>query len=121
MMKKTMIAGSLFIALLLAGRTAQAQATGQEQDSWNDETGVTGDQSTAWEGNAGVASYNIDDGQTADTQDGAWRNEGGGFEQQTEPINVYSGRQEGNNVIRTIQVPLPDGSGTFSMRTYEPH
>lgn len=40
----------------------------------------------------------------------------------SEPINIYSGKHDGNNVVRTIEVALPEGSPTtgFTYREYQP-
>ena len=39
----------------------------------------------------------------------------------TEVLRIYSGRQDGNNVIRTKEVPLPESSTTATRSDYEPH
>lgn len=39
----------------------------------------------------------------------------------TEVLRIYSGRQDGNNVIRTKEVPLPESSTTATRSEYEPH
>lgn len=39
----------------------------------------------------------------------------------TEVLRIYSGRQDGNNVIRTKEVPLPESSTTATRNEYEPH
>jgi uncharacterized protein YxeA len=39
----------------------------------------------------------------------------------TEKIHIYSGRHDGNNVIRTVEVPLPDNNNNRSSGVYIPH
>jgi len=64
---------------------------------------------------AGSSTYNIAENETpaADPGAAAWRDES-----DTEVLRVYSGAQEGNNVIKTIEVKKaanPQGS------SYTPH
>jgi hypothetical protein len=109
------------LALLLAGPGAFAQTEGEEQfdipDSYMQEQDQVAD-------DPGVSSYNIagEEG-TETTEDGAWKEEGYGYGygQETETINIYSGKHDGNNVVRTVEVKLPDGTGSFSYREYQPH
>jgi hypothetical protein len=115
---KSFMKPALAAALLALAAPAWSQTTQEEQpvavpDSYMEEQGQleSSDQ-------PGVASYNIEGETSTENADGAWREEGAGFEPQTEEIKIYSGKQEGNNVVRTVQVPLPDGSGHFSYREY---
>ena len=110
----------LTAAMALFCLASRAQNTSQEEiaipESYMEEQNIVQDQ------NPGVASYNIDGTETATEMDGsAETGSYSNYEQQTETIHIYSGKQEGNNVVKTVQVPLPDGSGNFSYREYQPH
>jgi hypothetical protein len=64
---------------------------------------------------AGTATYNIDENETqvdpqADPGAAPWHSEG-----DVEILRVYSGSQNGNNLVKTIEVRRnPDASGTRS-------
>ncbi len=55
---------------------------------------------------AGVASYNIDENTGSENSDGAasWRQNTYSTD---EVIHIYSGKQDGNNVIRKVEVNVP--------------
>jgi hypothetical protein len=113
-----------FVAWLAFPGLAAAQS-GYEQEPGTDD-GFYYDESAETQGDAstGVASYNIEDEEAWDENSGDYYSESGSsYAQQTETIRIYSGRHEGNNTVRTIQVALPEGSpsGGFSYREYEPH
>ncbi|GEM_PF-2799873 len=70
----------------------------------------------------GVASYNEESADAPVEETGSVSSSYGRYEA-TEEIRIYSGKQDGNNVVRTVQVKLPDGSpsSSFSYREYQPH
>jgi hypothetical protein len=121
--RNTMLTGAALTFSLLAG----AQTATEQEGDLNVRNDYYQLQDGTEENASGVASYNIDDGSedaAAESQDGAWKNEGrSAYGQETETIHIYSGKQEGNNVVRTVQVKLPDGDAesNFSYREYQSH
>ncbi len=117
---KNLIRPWLLAALLFCPFGAAAQSVNDpetgSQVEFNDETFEEGGDYS------GVASYNIEEENWDEFSEEGWDEAGGDSytETRTETIRVYSGRQEGNNMVRTIEVPLPEGAGSFSYREYQP-
>ena len=68
------------------------------------------------DGTVGAATNNIDDNNTP-ADPGAANYE---VQEETEELRVYSGRHEGNNYVKTIQVKVPASRTGNSYNNYQP-
>jgi len=110
-----------FVATSISGfaQSAREQAeTPPAREAWEEEEFEIENEAT------GVASYNIEEYDETEEAESGFDDESGAYRvEQTETIRIYSGRQDGNNIVRKVEVPLPEGSpaSSFSYREYQPH
>ena len=108
------IAFGVSAAMAQNNESEQGTSTGNDiyiQDNYSQEQGQV-------DGTQGVSSISVENDGTSTSEysnsSSSWDDSG------TEELRVYSGKQDGNNVIRVAKVKRPDGSDT-SGDAYKPH
>jgi hypothetical protein len=110
-MKKFKSGLFLFVFLFVGSLMAHAQETNSSSMTIHIPEGYTQLQGFG-DDSPGVASYSVDETEEL-TDDGSasWRSYRSG---ETEELRVYSGKQDGNNIITTVEVKIPPSMITDS-------